>query len=145
MKQEQMYRLLDQLMYEVKSDSYALTNGISTELSAESIGLDSTSKTSTQESASPSTTSSDYPLTLEELYFSKAPDPSLSMLFPPIEPSYFKDKGEVFKKESNNPLDWYESLKIKPYIQSKDLNNSGDEPHVNKPKPAWDIGIKFDV
>ena len=33
---------------------------------------------------------------------------------------------------------------IRPYVAINDLNNSDDEPYVNKPKPAIEIGAIFD-
>lgn len=35
-------------------------------------------------------------------------------------------------------------LNPRPYIAIDDLNNSDDEPYLNKPKPAIEIGIEFD-
>ena len=32
----------------------------------------------------------------------------------------------------------------RPYVAINDLNNSDDEPYLNKPKPAIEIGIKVD-
>jgi len=37
---------------------------------------------------------------------------------------------------------WWNGLRIKPYVKSRDLNNSEDTPYENKPKTAYEIGIQ---
>jgi len=81
----------------------------------------------------------DEPLTLMDLL--KTPDPMLSVLYPDTPPSYFADKGDVFTKPKN-PIERYQDAPIKPYIKTRDFNNSEDEPYLNKPKPGIEIGIK---
>lgn len=48
------------------------------------------------------------------------------------------DASEVLTKhKSKKPS-------VRPYISINDLNNSDDEPYLNKPKPAIEIGVTFD-
>ena len=46
--------------------------------------------------------------------------------------------GKILEKHKD------EKPNIRPYIAINDLNNSDDEPYLNKPKPAIEIGIEFD-
>lgn len=67
----------------------------------------------------------------------------LRRLFPGTEPSWFRDKGDVFDRPKNM-FEAYRDSKIKPYVRSRDLNNSEDAPYENKPRTAFEFGIEID-
>ena len=59
---------------------------------------------------------------------------------------FISDKSMITDEKCRDMLEKRKDEKqnVKPYIAINDLNNSDDEPYLNKPKPAIEIGIEFD-
>ena len=51
-----------------------------------------------------------------------------------------EEAGKLLEKKSSHKNE----VTIKPYITLNDLNNTKEEPYLNKPKQAIEIGIKVE-
>lgn len=87
------------------------------------------------------TTSTDYDLTYESWLKKDDNGNKISVLFPELPKDYFKGK-----KSPLVPIKWLPRKRtVQPYVRSRDLNNDKDNWFEdNKPKRAWEIGIKID-
>jgi len=86
----------------------------------------------------------DFDLTLEAMLGKKENDNDLSLLFPPLSPTYFKDKPDALVSKDKNIIERYNDSPMKPYIKKRDLSDPFDDHHLEGGnKNAWEIGIKF--
>lgn len=51
-----------------------------------------------------------------------------------------EEAGNMLQQKQNDN----HGISVKPYIKLRDLNNSKEEPYLNKPKPAVEIGLKIE-
>lgn len=59
-----------------------------------------------------------------------------------------REMGEIEKEMKmgrKNIFEWYQDMKIKPFIFAEDLNNSKDEPDKEKSKMVYGFGLKFKI
>lgn len=62
----------------------------------------------------------------------------LSLLFPALPADYFERHPDItLEKEGILTPD------VVPYVKRRDLNNDGEHSEDNRPKHAWEIGIKI--
>ena len=59
---------------------------------------------------------------------------------------FISDGSLMNDEECGKSLEKHKDEKpnIRPYIEINDLNNSKDEPHLNKPKRAIEVGIEIE-
>ena len=78
-----------------------------------------------------------YDLTYEAWLSGEGSGDTLSILYPKIPGDYFKDKDNPLV-----PIRWKPRRSLMPYFIKRDLNKMGDDESINKPKYAYEIGIK---
>lgn len=82
-------------------------------------------------------TNDNYDLTYEAWLSGEGNGDALSILYPKIPGDYFRDKDNPLV-----PIRWIPRRRVVPYFIKRDLNNTGNEETLDKPKYTYEIGIK---
>ena len=83
-------------------------------------------------------TNDNYDLTYESWLSGEGNGDALSILYQKIPGDYFKGKDNPLV-----PIRWRPRRSLVPYLIKRDLNRMGNNESIDKPKYAYEIGIKW--